>query len=117
MTLNGTNSLINGLMGSAKQPEPEVGMGATRLMWTDRVPCTVIEVRGKVVTVQEDRAERTDNRGQSESQEYAYSRNPEGRTHRYSQRKNGAWVREGDTLRGGERLLLGVREKYYDPSF
>lgn len=117
--INGTNSLINGIMGEAKQPEPEVGMGATRLLWTDRVPCTVVEVLkgGKLVVVQEDHAERTDSRGLSESQEYRYSPNPAGRLHRYSKRKNGAYVREGDTLKGGERILLGVREKYYDPSF
>lgn len=39
-----TGSLINNLMGATVPVEPEIGMGATRLGYTDRYPYTVVEV-------------------------------------------------------------------------
>ena len=115
--LNGTNSLINGIMGSSANPLPTVGMGATRLGYTDRHPCTIVAVTAKSVTVQDDFYKRIDDNGMSESQEYEYTPNPEGYKAVYTLRQNGAYVRQGSSVKDGERLAIGFREKYYDFSF
>ena len=111
-----TGSMINHLSGNANYPTPEVGMGATILMWSDRYATTIIEVseNGKQVVVQEDHAKRTDSNGMSDSQTYEYSPNPEGPTVTYTLRKNGAWVRKGDPMKTGERLAIGRRDHHYD---
>lgn len=120
MRLHG--SLQNRLWESAKQPTPEVGMAATVLSYTDRHPATVIAV-GKVVTVQEDKAKRTDANGMSECQSYDYARNPEGRVWHFRRLKDG-WrevYQRPETGRwckaDGAGLGLGYREKYHDFSF
>ena len=93
-----TNSLVNYMDGRSKYPDPVVGMGATRLMYTDRKPLTIVEVlRTKSgtlvgVKVQEDNARRIDSNGMSESQEYEYSPNPEAAVRIYTLRGNGAFV-------------------------
>ncbi len=101
--------------------DPKVGDGATYLMWSDRMPYTIIEVRrnkaGKVfqVTVQEDKATRTDKNGQSDcGQTYLFQPNPNGEIRRLSRRKCGRWI-----IRGGKHgaFLLGERSKYHDYSF
>lgn len=112
-------SLINMISGSDPQLAPEVGMGATILMWSDRKAATVIAVSksGKSLTVQYDKAIRTDSYGMSDAQSYRYERNPEGATAEYTKRKNGQWVRKGDPVKGGQRLGLGYRDHHYDYSF
>ena len=99
-----------------EQPiQPEIGMGATLLGYTDRFPYTVIEVskNGKRCKVQEDSAVRLDDNGVSESQHYDYIPNPEGEIIAISRRKNGAWIEVG----GGARFHVGSRRKYHDYSF
>lgn len=114
-----TGSVTNHSLGiSTKgQPDPYVGMGVTMLFWTDRHPATVIEVKGKTITIQEDHAERADDNGMSEVQKYVYARNFRGPTHTFTLRKNGAWVKKGEPMKGGQRLRVGSREKYHDFSF
>lgn len=97
--------------------EPEVGMGATICMWTDRRPCTVLTVSGKTVTIQLDHANRTDKNGMSEEQDYTYERNPNGAILTFTLRKNGRWIKKGDTMEHGNSLSIGIREKYHDFSF
>lgn len=118
------NNLSGGLYGRIEMPSPEIGMGATRLMWTDRKACTITAIlardsagRPTRIEIQEDRAHRTDKWGMSDYQTYEYETDPEGRLHRYSLRKNGLWVRLGSNLRSGERLLVGRRDHYHDYSF
>jgi hypothetical protein len=94
---------------------PEVGDGATVVYWTDRKAATVIEVSqtGHQITVQEDTATRTDKNGMSDAQSYEYTRNAEGATHEATRRKDGSY-----RLKGGDtRVLVGVRDHYYDFSF
>jgi hypothetical protein len=125
-----TGSLMNHLYSrmTKGQPEPVVGMGATLLGWTDRDPGTVIEViktkRGVIVAVQEDTAQRTDKNGFSESQEYEYSANPNGRIEYFRYEEGNGWrgVSPGKKLsswklNGGKGLRIGEREKYHDFSF
>jgi len=117
--MNVSGSAVNNIYGNASSPNPELGMGATILMWTDRIAATVVHVSrsGREIDVREDHAVRTDDNGMSESQDYEYSRNPNGRVHTYTLRKNGRWVRQGESMKGGQRLLLGQRRAYHDFSF
>lgn len=104
-------------MEEKEQPiQPEVGMGATAIGFTDRYPYTVIEVHksGKRCKVQEDHAKRLDKNGMSENQSYAYTPNPDGTIVEISRRKNGAWIEVGG---GGARFHVGSRRKYHDYSF
>jgi hypothetical protein len=109
-------SLINMISGSNPELKPEVGMGATILMWTDRRAATVIEVSksGKKVTVQFDKAT---SQGSFGSQDWKLEPDPNGSTREYTKRKNGQWVAAGDSMRGGQRLGLGYRDHYFDYSF
>lgn len=112
-------SLTNYLMSGTKgQPEPVVGMGATKLGWTDRRPATIVAVCQKLrwVDVQDDDYKRTDSNGMSDSQEYEFTPNPKATVVRYSRRKDGSYVLVGDKL-GGARLRVGERGCYYDFSF
>lgn len=46
-------SLNNLLAGTNPELKPEIGMGATKIMWTDRAPYTIIAISksGKTVMV------------------------------------------------------------------
>jgi len=87
--------------------------------YSDRHPVTVIATNrsGKTKWVRADRAVRTDTNGQSEDQTYRYFADPAGREEVYTLRRNGRWVRKGESQADGTGLLLGVREEYWDPSF
>lgn len=114
-----TGSLINHLMSGAAADEPQVGMGATILKWTDRAAGTIIAVDAKGFTVQADTATRTDNYGMSDSQSYAYAPNPQGQTYRIERvargKAKGAW-REGGR-KDGYGVLIGHRDQHHDYSF
>lgn len=114
-----TGSLTNHILARSTkgQPTPVVGMGATLLHWTDRSPATIIEVKGKTIKVQEDDAERVDDNGMSELQKYVFSRNSTGQITVFTLRKNGAWVRKGEPMKGGSKVRIGDRDKYHDFSF
>lgn len=114
-----TGSFVNHVYGRmVNTPTPEVGMGATVLMWTDRAPATIVEVVSpKTIKVQGDNAKRVDENGMSESQTYEYTPNEDGPVDTYTLRKNGRWIRKGDPMKGGQCLLVGSREKYHDFSF
>ena len=98
---------------------PQLNQAATVLSYSDRYPCTVISVTDKEIIVQEDHAKRTDSNGMSESQNYDYSRDLNGRKFTYrkvkSGRRKGQW-REGG-LTDGIGIIFGTREKYYNFSF
>lgn len=111
-----TGSFINALYDAANNPTvPEVGMGGTVVMWSDRHAVTVVEVSrtGHRVTVREDTATRIDGNGMSDAQTYSYEPNPAGRLSVFSRRKDGSYREVG----GSTRLLLGARESYHDYSF
>lgn len=112
-------SLFNSLMANSNAPTPEKGMGCTMLMWSDRHAASIIGVaaNGKSVTVQRDKATRTDAYGMSDSQSYEYEPDPDGSTRVFTLRKNGRWVAKGDPMRGGMGLLVGHRDEHYDYSF
>lgn len=109
-------SLQNRLMECAKNPEPEVGMGATELMWSDRHPYEVIEVQdSRHVTVRELSHKLVKGSIYGDA-EYEYSSNPDGKVTKLFKTKEGRWVeRIGRSY--GSRFALGYAEYYYDPSF
>jgi len=122
-------NLMNRIDESARQPAPEVGQGATILHYSDRSAGTVIKVEHKarqtIVTVQEDKATRTDKNGMSETQDYSYEPNPNGpiSTFRLNDRGTYDQVRFNtktsrfNKVEEGHGLLLGARDAYYDYSF
>lgn len=94
---------------------PEVGMGATEIIGTDRTPYTVIEVLSpRKIRVQADFYKRTDANGMSDFQTYEYAPNIEGVIETLTKRKDGNWRVMGtdDSL-----FRIGYRRKYYDYSF
>lgn len=97
------------------EPRPEIGMGVTWAVGSDRYPGTIIDISasGHRIVFQEDIATRTDSNGMSESQSYTFQQNPLGEIHTASLRKDGRW-----RLTGGKMpLFIGNRDKYYDFSF
>jgi hypothetical protein len=110
-------SIVNMAM-SRSGIKPEVGMGATKLLYSDRHACTIVQViDDDTVMVQEDQAHRTDTRGMSEAQEYEYTPDPTAQFEPFSRRKNGVWVRIGESMKQGTKLCIGVRQAYRDFSF
>jgi hypothetical protein len=113
-------SLINQIAGTNPELVPTVGMGATKMSWSDRDPFTVVEVlttkAGKVngVVVQSDNAERTDDNGQSECQSYTFTPDPNGYKVTLVRNRKGQWHVKGEP---GSKFCLGSRDKYRDPSF
>jgi hypothetical protein len=115
-------SLQNHLLSNSNSVQPEVGMGATQISWSDRRPYTIVEVVSpKEIKVQQDNYKRIDGLGMSECQDYEFSPNPEaGITtlvlKKSSRRPNGRWVQKGDGI-NGVNFLLGYRDCYFDFSY
>jgi hypothetical protein len=105
-----TNYLLADTKG---QPVPVVGMGATVLLQTARHAATIIGVCGTRVGIQLDKAVRN---GYSANQSYTYERNPEATIEWYSLRKNGAYIRCGDSI-NGQHLRIGDRDEYHNFNF
>ncbi len=98
-----------------KPVKPAVGMGCTINHYSDRDPATVIRVvSARCVEIQEDRYDRLDSNGMSESQAYEYSPDPCGVRHLVTLRKTGLWRLPGKT---GSVVHFGHRRCYYDYSF
>lgn len=100
-------------------PTPEVGMGATDLLWTDRHAGTITWVSpdGKRLRWRRDKAIRMDDHGMCDCQSYRYEPNPDAAEYEFTLRKNGRWVRKGAPMRGSGSLGIGYRKEYYDFSF
>lgn len=118
-------NLMNRIAETVKPLVPEVGMGATILMYSDRHAATVIEIldvrmiskQPTKIIVQQDRAIRTDSNGQSEAQEYRFEPDANGRKYTFTLRKNGTYVEAGASMRNGTIVRLGERDSYHDYSF
>lgn len=130
-TASVTNHLYSRMTKGA--PAPEVGMGVTILHWTDRSAGTITEVRkaGKakprtLLVITSDFATRTDDNGMSESQEYEYTRNPNGVSYTFRETESGGWEEVRWSAKanrwvkcegGGHGLRVGERRAYHDFSF
>lgn len=98
-----------------KCPNPEVGMGATILSYTDRTAATIVSVNksGKTIEITRDEATRVDDNGMSESQKYEFKTKPDAPKVKVRLRKDGQWR----ILKDGRKVIVGHREKYHDFSF
>lgn len=93
--------------------KPEVGMGLTVGIGSDRHAYTIVSVSptGKSFTATQDRAIRTDDNGMSDLQTYRFEPIPNGELVRFSSRL-GVWQ-----CVYGKRITLGVRSAFYDFTF
>lgn len=114
-----TGSLVNMVYNNSTPAVPTVGMGATRTFWTDRRAGTIVKVSasGKSVEWTDDIAVRTDEHGMSDSQSYSYTTDPDASPITFTLRKNGKWVLLGESINGGSRLIIGIRDTHFDYSF
>ena len=103
-------SLTNRLMEKTEnKAEIKVGEGATIIEYSDRIACTVIEVKSKCsAVIQRDKAVCV---GGSYSNEWELSRDENGMKFEIYCR-NGVWK----TKEGKDKVLIGVRNEYYDYS-
>lgn len=116
MAFDGFGSINNYLMsGSNGAPEPQVNMGCTILMYTDRHPTTIVRVstNKKTIWIKKDKATRLDKNGMNESQEYSFECDDTAPEERFNLNKRGQY---GQT-KNGMRLRIGERDKYHDFSF
>lgn len=103
--------------------EIKIGDGATICYYSDREPCTIIDIadNGSWIKVQVDHAKRIDNYGMSECQEYEYSRDENGRVYVFKRtRKDKSMYTDNGVSKWGNygmRLSFGGRRKYFDYSF
>lgn len=123
-----TGSLINHLYSRGIGSEPEIGMGATLLLWTDRHGATITDIfqvgQTTYIEVREDRAKIVGGNMLSEHQEYEYTPDPDAQPLYFRRHRNGGWQqtrRNPGTGRwikvNGYGLIVGRREEYRDPSF
>ncbi len=104
-------SFVNAIMGGGNAA-PEVGMGVTVLMYTDRFPGTIVSVSasGKSFKFREDKAVRSDTHGMSDSQSYQYEADESAPVRTARLTKKG-WSDNGT------RIHVGSRSRYHDYSF
>lgn len=105
-------SVINRIVERTESDVPEVGMGCTGYLWSDRIACTVIEVKAKNrIVVQRDTSE-MEPYPSGYAVEGSYKADPEGRIYQLIKTKRG-WKEVGQTT----RFVLGTRSEYRDPSY
>jgi hypothetical protein len=113
-----TGSIVNWVTGNSKSVEPQPGMGATLLCWSDRRAYTIHKVTDKKLWASQDEARLIEGSMQSEYQRYKFfnldASNP-SRWSLFTLRKDGRW-HQGNTL-SGMVLSIGYRDEYYDPTF
>lgn len=119
-------SLVNRLSEGPTKKVPEVGMGATVTHWSDRDPVTVVAVREfksgarkgqpREIDVQHDTWKVVSGSAGDGSAKYEYGRDTEGAVATYTVNLKGRWVLKGQGGKGSG-LILGSRDKYFDPHF
>ena len=113
INVRGYGSLQNAIGNQTRSLKPEVGMGVTELMYSDRHPYTVVEIlTPKRIKVRADTTTRIDKNGASETQEYTYTEDSRAPEITLFLNKYGRWKRVGDAQ--GSTYLIGRREEYYD---
>lgn len=113
-------SLQNRIEERSSGFKPEVGMGVTETLWSDREPYEITEVMDdRHIKIRRMRYKRIDNNGFSECQEYEYMSNPDGYEYTLYKTKQGRWVRRVGTrgVDNSSGWIVGRMEKYTDPSF
>ena len=111
--------VVNRILENSRSPEPEVGMGVTECLWSDREPYEVVEVTdSRHIKVRRMATKIVSGSSYDGSAEYEYSSDPNGYVVSLFKKKNGRWVeRIGRSESKGSGWFLGRAEKYRDPSF
>lgn len=119
-----------GLVSEVDGDQPVIGVGGYIAMYSDREPVTIVDViNDKTIVVRHDTATlkpewkmeyavggfacHVINNGG----EWFIEQNPNGRTEVFTLRKNGHWIRRGESTNTGTRVVLGKRLKFYDYNF
>ena len=106
-------SLQNAIADQSRSKTPEVGMGVTEIMYSDRHPYTITKILSpKRIMVRACDSNRIDKNGFSDSQEYEYTENEEYPEITLFLNKFGKWKRLGDAK--GSTYFVGIREEFYD---
>ncbi len=106
-------TLTAAIYDQTRSLKPEIGMGVTEVMYSDRHPYTVTQILSdKRIMVRADKATRIDKRGFCEDQDYQYKPDPQSPEIALFLNKFGKWKRLGDAK--GSTYLIGRREEYYD---
>ena len=115
-TLEERENMVDELNEMYKRLMPEVGMGATELLWSDRRAMTVVEVvTPNRVVVRENETICKDWYNSDYEILDTLSNMPE---HTFTRRKSGRWVEMGQPDKHTSvSLVLGTRYHYIDPSF
>jgi len=118
-----TGSLVNHVM-SKSGTKPEVGKGATELLWSDRHAYFVNEVSkdGKECVIERADAVRIDKNGMSECQDYKYLRKDDADQitlrYRYDQWMRKDWDEIEEKFAYTKiKIKFGFMQEYYDFSF
>lgn len=96
-----SGSFVNWMMAN-NNTLPEVGKGATKLMWSDREPYQVTWVSDdkSECIIQPINAKRIDKNGMSESQEYDYSEVQDYKIHLvWRKKQGGCWCEKSKEIR------------------
>jgi hypothetical protein len=89
--------------------------------WSDRNPATIVKRTAKTIVVQRDNTAHMspadhDAYAEGKGKVVVFTRDYDAAMETYTLRKNGRWIRRGDSLRG-QSLTVGHRDFYRDPSF
>jgi hypothetical protein len=104
-------TLTNKIFANEESAKPEVGNGATLILWSDRHAYTVVEVGENFVLVTRDTAERLDKNFQFGQQKYSYQTDTSATPEKAVLGKDGKYYLAGHVLQ------VGYRDEYYDYSF
>lgn len=106
-------SLQNAIYDQTKSLKPEIGIGVTEIMFSDRHPYTITAILSpKRIQVKPDIVKRIDKNGFSEGQEYEYITDEKAEPITLFLNKFGRWKQLGNSQ--GSTFLIGKREEYYD---
>ena len=108
-------SLQNRLAENTEQMTPQIGMGVTVFMWSDRRAGTIVGMSksGKTIEFTMDTVTRTDDNGFSHDQDYSYKTNFDAPRLKARKNKKGQWR----IIRHGSFLGIGFRNEYHDIDF
>ena len=113
INVRGYGSLTNAIGNQTRSLKPEIGMGVTELMYSDRHPFTIVAILSdKRIQVKGDIATRIDKHGCCDCQEYKYETDENSPAITLFLNKYGRWKRLGDAK--GSTFLIGEREEFYD---
>jgi len=112
-------SLNNRISERVRSKEPEIGMGVTEYMWSDREAWEIIEIKDdRHIVIRELDSKLPEGDSIFGSQNWIFSSNPDNRTKVLFKTIDKGWKERIGTRRlGTSRFVLGRADKYYDPTF